>query len=123
MMAITENVPTTEKGSARLGIAVARRFRRKMKITITTRARLKTMVNGTCLKDFEIERTRSTKPAILIEGGICCLKTGRIFFTASAISTVLAPGCRGTQRMMALRTKSADTDQLAVLSSSTLSTT
>ena len=45
MMAITENVPTTEKGSARLGIAVARRFRRKMKITITTRARLKSMVN------------------------------------------------------------------------------
>ena len=34
---ITANVPTMDIGSARLGIAVARMFRRKRKITITTR--------------------------------------------------------------------------------------
>ena len=34
---ITAKVATMDMGSARLGMAVARRFRRKRKITITTR--------------------------------------------------------------------------------------
>ena len=38
-------VPTTENGSARLGMVVAEMLRRNMKITMMTSARVKTMVN------------------------------------------------------------------------------
>ena len=44
-MYITEKVPIMDSGSARLGITVADTFRRKIKITITTSIRVKTMVN------------------------------------------------------------------------------
>ena len=42
---ITENVPTTEKGSAMAGIMVAEKLRRKRKITRMTSARVAAMVN------------------------------------------------------------------------------
>ena len=94
MTAITANVPTIEKGRARLGIAVARRFRRKMKITITTSARLNNIVNRTSLNESLIDWERSIRMSILIDGGNCCLRTGSNFLMESATSTVLLPGCR-----------------------------
>ena len=57
------------------------------------------------------------------DGGICCWKTGISFLIASATSTVLLPGCRWIARTMARRTASGDSNQLALLSSSTLSIT
>jgi hypothetical protein len=44
---ITPNVPIIASGSATLGMTVAQNFRRKTKITITTRATVSTSVNCT----------------------------------------------------------------------------
>jgi len=40
-------VPTIERGNARLGMTVAERFRKKRKITITTRPIVSSSVNCT----------------------------------------------------------------------------
>ena len=53
------NVPTTDMGSARLGIIVAETLRRNRKITITTRAMVSTRVNLTSLTDSRIDSERS----------------------------------------------------------------
>ena len=44
---ITANVPMMENGTASPGIIVAERFRRNRKMTITTRAMVRTSVNST----------------------------------------------------------------------------
>ena len=48
---ITANVPMSDIGSARLGMIVAETFRRKMKITITTRKSVRVSVNFTSRTD------------------------------------------------------------------------
>jgi hypothetical protein len=52
-------VPTSDIGSARLGITVAETFRRKMKITITTRNSVSMRVNLTSRTDSSIGTERS----------------------------------------------------------------
>ena len=49
----------TDIGSARLGIAVAQRLRRKRKITITTSASVMMSVNFTSCTESRIETDRS----------------------------------------------------------------
>ena len=52
---ITAKVPMSDIGSARLGMIVAETFRRKMKITITTRNSVSISVNFTSSTDSSIE--------------------------------------------------------------------
>jgi len=56
---ITANVPMSDIGSARLGMIVAETFRRKTKITITTRKSVSISVNFTSRTDSSIETDRS----------------------------------------------------------------
>ena len=50
-MYITANVPTSDIGSARLGMMVAETLRRKMKITSTTSTSVSISVNFTSCTD------------------------------------------------------------------------
>ena len=56
---ITANVPTSDIGNARLGMMVAETFRRKTKITITTRKSVSISVNFTSPTDCSIDTDRS----------------------------------------------------------------
>ena len=56
---IAAKVPTMEKGSARLGIMVADRLRRKRKMTSTTRHSARKRVNLTSLTDSRMDTERS----------------------------------------------------------------
>ncbi len=56
---ITPKVPMMDMGSARLGMVVAEIFRKKMKITKTTRARVSHKVNFTSLMESRIDIERS----------------------------------------------------------------
>ena len=98
---ISAKVPMIEKGSARLGMMVAERFRRNRKITMTTSPRVSTMVNSTSRYDSRIVSERSYKMSMLTEGGSSVRKTGRRFLTPSVTSMVLVPGWRWMARTMA----------------------
>ncbi len=56
---IAAKVPTTDMGSARLGMTVAGMLRRKRKMTMTTRHTVKTSVNFTSATDSRMEVERS----------------------------------------------------------------
>ena len=56
---MTENVPTMDMGSARLGITVADRFLRKRKMTMTTSASVSRSVNFTSWTESLIDCDRS----------------------------------------------------------------
>ena len=56
---ITEKVPSTENGSARLGMMVAEIFRRNRKITRMTRSRDRSRVNLTSWTESRIDSERS----------------------------------------------------------------
>ncbi len=75
---ITAKVPTIDMGSARLGIIVARTFRRNRKITSTTNPSARTNVNLTSLTDSRIDSERSNRISRLTEAGICARTDGRI---------------------------------------------
>ena len=56
---MTANVPTSDTGSARLGMTVAGRFRRKRKMTRTTSASVRSSVNCTSCTECSIDSERS----------------------------------------------------------------
>ena len=68
---ITAKVPAIESGSARLGITVAERFRRKRKITRTTSASVRRRVNWTSSTESRIDWERSKRTSSRAEAGIC----------------------------------------------------
>src|SRR5262249_16418096 len=80
---ITAKVPTREKGSARLGIAVAQKLRRKMKITMMTRNRARIRVNFTSLTELRIVTKRSKRIFMKTEGGRWAWRLGSFAFTSS----------------------------------------
>src|SRR5512140_423245 len=90
------NVPTIDIGRARLGIRVAVTFRRKMKITRTTRMTVRTSVNFTSSTDSRIDSERSMRISMLTDGGRNERKLGRRSLTESTTLTVLVPGWRWT---------------------------
>ncbi len=90
---MTAKVPTSDRGSARLGITVAERLRRKRKITSTTRQSVSRSVNLTSSTDSRIETDRSNRTRSLAEAGSCFSKVGRSCRIRSTTSTVLVPGC------------------------------
>ena len=56
---MTAKVPTIDSGTARLGMIVADRLRRKRKITMTTRAMVSSKVNWTSWTDSRMATDRS----------------------------------------------------------------
>jgi hypothetical protein len=105
-------------GRARLGITVAETLRRNRKITITTRATVKSSVNFTSETEARIDCERSNSTSSATEAGICARKLGSRALTRSTTSTVLVPGWRCT----ASTTARVPLNQLATLSFSTPST-
>src|SRR5579859_6841378 len=106
------NVPTMDIGKARLGMMVAEMLRRKIKITITTRAMVRKRVNFTSLTESRMETERSYRISRLTACGIWARKVGSSFLMESTTSTVLVPGCRKIGSVMPRR----PLNQLAVRS-------
>jgi hypothetical protein len=98
---MTPNVPTSDSGTAMLGMSVARRLRRKTKMTITTRPMVSTSVNSTSSTDARTVSVRSARMSTSMPCGSDASSCGRSAFTRSATSMTLAPGWRCTLRMMA----------------------
>src|SRR3984885_6805032 len=67
---ITPNVPTSDRGTAILGMAVAQMLRRKKKTTRITRTMERTSVSCTSFTEARIVTERSCAMAILIDGGM-----------------------------------------------------
>src|SRR4030042_2245636 len=67
---ITEKVPMIDMGRAKLGIMVADKFRKKRKITRTTKHMVRNRVNLTSLTESRIERERSYRIFRFTEPGI-----------------------------------------------------
>ena len=91
---IAENVPMMENGRARLGITVADKFRRKRKMTSTTRHSVMSNVVWTSFTDWWIETERSYRVLIWTDAGSCGARLATVAFAASATCTVFVPGWR-----------------------------
>ncbi len=92
-MCITANVPISDMGSARLGMAVADTLRRNMKITRITRTSVSPSVTFTSCTESRMPCARSKKIVASTAAGICAFSTGSSALMASATSTVFVPGC------------------------------
>src|SRR6202166_5299467 len=90
------NVPTSESGTATLGMMVAATVRRKRKITITTRAMTSISSNSTSLAEAGMVVVRSVKVVIWIEVGSEARSCGSRVVTRSTTEMMLAPGWRWT---------------------------
>src|SRR5216684_1098940 len=66
---ITPKVPTSDKGTAMLGIIVADKVRRKRKMTITTSATVSISSNCTSRTEARIVVVRSVRTATCTEDG------------------------------------------------------
>ena len=92
---ITANVPTTDTGSARLGMTVAETFRRNRKMTSTTRPMVSTSVNFTSATDSRIDFERSLRTPSVTDGRQLRLQLRQQRANASRRpATVFAPGWR-----------------------------
>ncbi len=98
---MTPNVPTSDSGTATLGMNVAGRLRRNRKITITTSATASSSSNWTSFTDERIVTVRSVSSVTSTAGGSDALSRGSSSFTRSTTSMTLVPGCRWTLRMIA----------------------
>ena len=81
-----------------VGITVAQKLRRKMKITITTSAMVRSRVNCTSSTAARMVWVRSLMTSILIAGGIAATSRGSVALILSTVSMTLAPGCLNTTR-------------------------
>ena len=90
------NVPMMDMGSARLGMSVAERFRRKMKITMMTRHTAANKVCSTSDTDLRMVSERSMSTSRFTDAGIAARNCGSNFLMRSTTSTVFAPGWRWT---------------------------
>ena len=89
---MTANVPTIEKGKARLGMIVAERLRRNRKMTRTTSTTVNTSVNLTSCTDSRIDTERSLRMPSDSAAGSCAWSCGSSALIESTTSTVLVPG-------------------------------
>ena len=90
---MTAKVATIEPGMARLGMMVADTFRRKRKITRTTRATVAISVNFTSCTDSRIMIERSARTSSVRAAGSCSASVGSSALTPSTTCTTLLPGC------------------------------
>ena len=74
---MTAKVPTRDSGTERLGMIVAGMFRRKMKMTRTTRMTARVSSNSTSWIDARIVTVRSVSTLTSIDGGSEALSEGR----------------------------------------------
>ncbi len=89
---MTGNVPTTDSGSARLGISVAQALRRKRKITTTTSPSVRRSVRFTSLTAWSMPTDRSKSVWMRTPLGIWVFIESSSARTALATLTVLVPG-------------------------------
>jgi hypothetical protein len=87
-------VPTSDNGTVRLGITVAQKLRRKMKMTKITSTIVKPSVRCTSLKLALIDKERSLTIDRLTEGGMPACNCGSISLTCRTSCNVFDPGWR-----------------------------
>ena len=91
---MTPNVPTSESGTATLGISVAGRLRRKRKITITTSAIAIASSIWTSRTDARMVTVRSVRTVTSTAAGSDAVSCGRARLMRSTTSITFAPGWR-----------------------------
>ena len=91
---MTPNVPTSESGTAMLGMMVAARLRRNRNITITTSATVS--INSNCTSDTEARMVlvRSVRMLTWMALGSVAVRVGSSVLIRSTTEMMLAPGCR-----------------------------
>src|ERR1700679_2100932 len=93
-MYITAKVPTSETGTATLGIMVARTFLRKKKTTNTTRMTERTSERSTSLRLARMVVVRSKTLVISMADGMVAFSDGTAALMRSTVSIMFAPGWR-----------------------------
>src|ERR1700683_254500 len=91
---IAANVPTSDSGTATLGMTVAAKVRRNTKMTITTSAMHSSSSNSTSATEARTVVVRSVSTAIWITDGIVARNLGNTALMLSTTLMMLAPGCR-----------------------------
>ena len=94
-------VPTSEIGTARLAISVARGLCRKAKITSTTSTTASTSSICTWCTEARMPVVRSDSTSTSIDCGRPAVSSGSRFLMASTVAITLAPGWRCTLSTMA----------------------
>ena len=89
---MTAKVPIRDSGTDRLGIKVARRSRRNMKITSTTSSTARIISNCTSLMEARMVVVRSVRGVTSTPAGSVAFSPGSIALISSTTSTTLAPG-------------------------------
>ena len=95
------SVPTSDSGTERLGIRVARALRRNTKITSTTRMTASVSSNSTSCTEARMVTVRSVRMLTSIAAGSEACNCGSSALMPSTTAMTLAPGCRWIFRMMA----------------------
>jgi len=91
---MTPKVPTSDSGTATLGISVAGRLRRNRKVTMTTSATANTSSFCTSRTEARMDSVRSVSTATSTAAGSVAVSWGSSARTRSATSMTLAPGWR-----------------------------
>ena len=87
-------MPTSDSGTAMLGIIVADKLRRNRKITITTSAMTSISSNSTSFTDARMSVVRSVMISTCTDFGSVDSSCGSSFSMLSTTWIVFAPGCR-----------------------------
>src|SRR5215831_12175177 len=90
---MSEQVPTSDIGTATEGITVAQNERRNRKITSTTSETVIDMVICTSSTEARIVWVRSLSSETSIDGGIAARSAGSLAITRLTASSTLTPGC------------------------------
>ncbi len=98
---MTPNVPTSDSGTDRLGMMVARALRRNTKITSTTRTTASISSNSTSSTEARMVTVRSLRIDTSTADGNAACSCGSSALMLSTTSMTLAPGWRWTLRMTA----------------------
>src|SRR5260221_4034016 len=98
---ITPNVPTSDSGTATLGMNVAGALRKKRKITITTSATASKSSNSTSRTEARIVTVRSVSSTTSTAAGRDAESCGSNCLTRSTTSMTLVPGWRWMLTMIA----------------------
>ena len=98
---MTPNVPTSDRGTATLGMIVADRVRTKRNMTMTTSAMVSISSNCTSCTEVRMVTVRSVRMATSTATGSDALSLGSSSLMLSTTLIMLAPGCRCTLTMTA----------------------
>src|ERR1700722_10063386 len=97
---ITPNVPTSDNGTEKLGMIVAGKLRKNIKITKTTRTTARNSSNSTSSTDARTVTVRSVSTATSTDAGIDCVNCGSCCLIESTTAITFAPGWRWMFMMM-----------------------